>query len=619
MPEPRKLDLPDNDRQIVERILKARVPDRPVYAFGSRTQGRARRRSDLDLAVGGSQELPLASRADLAEDFTESDLPIFVDMVDLNAVDETFRSRIERDFVPIQRVSGAGTNPRLRSETWGTQILADDKRADVDVDDDDETPFDKLREECGVMAVYNHPDAARLTYWGLYALQHRGQESAGIASADGCNVNDIKGMGLVSEIFKDDVLLQLPGHMAIGHSRYSTTGDSALLNAQPISVESTKGLIAIAHNGNLTNLGNSKERLERDGAIFQTTSDSEIIIQLIAHSKETTLVDCIADSLSQVDGAFSIVMMTRNRIFAARDPHGFRPLSMGRIAGVDGAPDTFVFASETCAFDLLHAKYERDVLPGELVMVSEDGVTSRYFNTDEKQASCVFEHVYFARPDSRIYGRWVQQSREEMGRTLARESAVAADLIVPVPDSGVTAAIGYASESGIPFNLGLIRNHYVGRTFIQPEQRVRDFGVRMKLNPVRSLLEGKRVVLVDDSIIRGTTSRKIVRMVRAAGAKEVHMRISCPPTISPCFYGVDTPSTKDLIAANNTVAQICAFIEADSLAYLSHDGLIHSCTKGEPAGGLTKDSFCTACYTGVYPTQVVDVTEILPAPQAVAV
>ena len=487
------------------------------------------------------------------------------------------------------------------------------------VADEDATPFDKLREECGVMAVYGHPDAARMTYWGLYALQHRGQESAGIASADGSDVTDIKGMGLVSEIFKDEVLLQLPGYMAIGHSRYSTTGDSALLNAQPISVESTKGLIAIAHNGNLTNLGNSKERLERDGAIFQTTSDSEIIIQLIAHSKATTLVDCIADSLSQVDGAFSIVMMTRNRIFAARDPHGFRPLSMGRIAGVDGAPDTFVFASETCAFDLLHAKYERDVLPGELVMVSEDGVTSRYFNTDEKQASCVFEHVYFARPDSRIYGRWVQQSREEMGKTLARESGVPADLIVPVPDSGVTAAIGYAAESGIPFNLGLIRNHYVGRTFIQPEQRVRDFGVRMKLNPVRSLLEGKRVVLVDDSIIRGTTSRKIVRMVRAAGAKEVHMRISCPPTISPCFYGVDTPSTKDLIAANSSIEEICRFIEADSLAYLSLDGLVHSCTAGEKEGGLTKDSFCTACYTGVYPSQVVDVTEILPAPQAVAV
>ncbi len=473
--------------------------------------------------------------------------------------------------------------------------------------------FDTLREECGVMAIYNHPDAARLTYWGLYSLQHRGQESAGIASADGTDVNDIKGMGLVSEIFTDDVLAKLPGYMAIGHTRYSTTGDSALLNAQPISVESTRGLIAIAHNGNLVNLGNSKERLERDGAVFQTTSDSEIIIQLIAHSRQTTLVDSIADALTQVDGAFSIVMMTRNRIFAARDPHGFRPLSMGRIHGVDGAPDTFVFASETCAFDLLHAKYERDVEPGELIMVSEDGVTSRYFDHGTKQASCVFEHVYFARPDSRIFGRWVQQSREEMGRTLARESGVPADLIVPVPDSGVTAAIGYAAESGIPFNLGLIRNHYVGRTFIQPEQRVRDFGVRMKLNPVRSLLEGQRVILIDDSIIRGTTSRKIVRMVRAAGAKEVHLRISCPPTISPCFYGVDTPSKKDLIAANKTIEEICTFIEADSLAYLSLDGLLHSCTIEKPGATPVHNTFCTACYTGDYPTQWVDVTEILPA------
>jgi amidophosphoribosyltransferase len=495
--------------------------------------------------------------------------------------------------------------------TFENDVMMDEMQDDV-------TPFDKLREECGVMAVYNHHDAARMTYWGLYSLQHRGQESAGIATADGQNVNDMKGMGLVSEIFTDEVLAKLPGHMAIGHTRYSTTGDSALLNAQPISVESTKGLIAIAHNGNLVNLGNSRERLERDGAVFQTTSDSEIIVQLIAHSKETTLVDCIADSLSQVDGAFSIVMMTRNRIFAARDPHGFRPLSMGRIPGVDGAPDTFVFASETCAFDLLHAKYERDVQPGELVMVSPDGVTSRYFDTKTKQASCIFEHVYFARPDSKIFGRWVQQSREQMGRQLARESGVAADLVVPVPDSGVTAALGYAAESGIPFNLGLIRNHYVGRTFIQPEQRVRDFGVRMKLNPVRALLEGKRVILIDDSIIRGTTSRKIVRMVRAAGAKEVHMRISCPPTISPCFYGVDTPSKKDLIAANYSIEDIRKFIEADSLAYLSLDGLIHSCTSGEPANGLNAKSFCTACYTGDYPTQWVDVAEILPAEASVS-
>ena len=420
-----------------------------------------------------------------------------------------------------------------------------------------EDHFDKLREECGVMAVYNHPDAARLTYWGLYSLQHRGQESGGIASADGEHVNDIKGMGLVSEIFTDDVLAKLPGHLAIGHTRYSTTGDSALLNAQPISVESTKGLIAIAHNGNLINLGTAKERLERDGAIFQTTSDSEIIIQLVAHSRCTTLVDCMAEALAQVEGAFSIVMMTRNRIFAARDPHGFRPLCMGRIVGEDGAPDTFCFASETCALDLLHARYERDVEPGELVMVSEDGVTSRHFAKGiVPPASCVFEHVYFARPDSKVFGRWVQTSREQMGRQLARESAVPADLVVPVPDSGVTAALGYAAESGIPFNFGLIRNHYVGRTFIEPTQRVRDFGVRMKLNPSRALLEGKRVILIDDSIIRGTTSRKIVRMVRAAGATEVHLRISCPPTISPCFYGVDTPSKEHLIAANKSLEEI---------------------------------------------------------------
>jgi len=508
------------------------------------------------------------------------------------------------------------TSPGLSCRSEAEESASPPQTPDLIDVNDDRPPSDKLREECGVMAVYNHPDAARLTYWGLYSLQHRGQESAGIAVSNGCETNaitDMKGMGLVSEIFTDPVLLKLPGHIAIGHTRYSTTGDSALLNAQPISVESTKGLIAIAHNGNLINLGTSRERLERDGAVFQTTSDSEIIVQLIAHSRHTTLVDCIADSLAQVDGAFSIVMMTRNRIFAARDPRGFRPLSMGRIAGENGAPDTFVFASETCAFDLLHAKYERDVQPGELVMVSEDGVTSRYFNTETKQASCIFEHVYFARPDSKIFGRWVQQSREEMGRTLARESGVPADLVVPVPDSGVTAAIGYAAESGIPFNFGLIRNHYVGRTFIQPEQRVRDFGVRMKLNPVRALLEGKRVILIDDSIIRGTTSRKIVRMVRAAGATEVHLRISCPPTISPCFYGVDTPDTKDLIAANKTVDEICDYIEADSLGYLSLDGLVHSCTVEKPGVPPLNNTFCTACYTGVYPTQWVDVEEILPA------
>jgi amidophosphoribosyltransferase len=465
---------------------------------------------------------------------------------------------------------------------------------------------DKLHEECGVVAVYGHPHAARETYLGLYALQHRGQESAGIATADGHRLANIKGMGLVSEIFTDDVLAKLPGHMAIGHTRYSTTGDSALLNAQPIRVDSTKGLIAIAHNGNLVNLGNVRARLESDGAYFQTTSDSEIIVQLIAHSSAGSLVDAIADSLSQVEGAFSIVMMTRDRIFAARDPRGFRPLSMGRMKN-PGGPDTVVFASESCAFDLLRAEFVRDILPGELVMVSEDGVTSRQYASGVAQSSCVFEHVYFARPDSRIFGRWVQESRDQMGRQLARESGVPADVVVPVPDSGVTAALGYAEEAGIPFRFGLIRNHYVGRTFIEPEQRVRDFGVRLKLNPVHNLLEGKRVILIDDSIIRGTTSRKIVRMVRGAGATEVHLRISCPPTISPCFYGVDTPSKKELIAANNSVEEIRHYIEADSLAYLSLDGLLQ-CVHDQNNVG-----YCTACYTGNYPTQWVDVEDILPA------
>ena len=475
--------------------------------------------------------------------------------------------------------------PGLASETWDN---------------------DTLREECGVVAIHNHPDAARQAYLALYALQHRGQESAGIATADGQRLANIKGMGLVSEIFTDDVIRKLPGHMAIGHTRYSTTGDSALLNAQPIRVESTKGLIAIAHNGNLVNLGNLRARLERAGAYFQTTSDSEIIVQLIAHSQAATLVDAIAGSLAQVEGAFSLVMMTRDRIFAARDPRGFRPLSMGRMKNPDGG-DTIIFASESCAFDLLRAEFIRDVHPGELVMVSEDGVTSRQFSSGISQASCIFEHVYFARPDSRIFGRWVQESRDQMGRQLARESGVPADVVVPVPDSGVTAALGYAEEAGLPFRFGLIRNHYVGRTFIEPEQRVRDFGVRLKLNPVHNLLAGKRVVLIDDSIIRGTTSRKIVRMVRGAGAKEVHLRISCPPTTSPCFYGVDTPRKSELIAANNSIEEIRRFIEADSLAYLSLEGLLKACDGGEG------NKYCTACYTGNYPTQWVDVEDILPA------
>lgn len=464
---------------------------------------------------------------------------------------------------------------------------------------------DKLHEECGVVAIYGHPEAARQVYLGLYSLQHRGQESAGIATADYSTLHNIKGMGLVAEIFTEDVLSKLPGTLAIGHTRYSTTGDSALLNAQPIRVDSTRGLIAIAHNGNLINTRRLRAKLESGGAYFQTTSDSEIIVQLIAHSSADSLMEAVADSLRQVEGAYSVVMLTRDRILAARDPRGFRPLSMGRISN-PGGEDTIVFASETCAFDLLHARYERDVKPGELVMVSREGISSLQFSSGIPHASCIFEHVYFARPDSRIFGRWVQASREQMGRTLAREAPAEGDLVVPVPDSGVAAAIGYAAESGIPFNFGLIRNHYVGRTFIEPEQRVRDFGVRLKLNPVRNLLEGKRIILVDDSIVRGTTSRKIVRMVRAAGAKEVHMRISGPPTISPCYYGVDTPNKGQLIGANLSVEEIRKYIEADSLAYLSLKGLIAACDGGEG------NRWCTACYTGIYPTDVSEVEEADP-------
>ena len=467
---------------------------------------------------------------------------------------------------------------------------------------------DKFHDECGVVAIFAHPEAEKLAYLGLHALQHRGQESAGIVTSDGLTSRVHKAMGLVADIFTEEVLSQIRGTLAIGHTRYSTAGDSALLNAQPILVQSNKGSIAVAHNGNLVNATEVRGRLERQGSIFQTNSDTEVIVHLIALSREHTLPEAIADALRRVEGAFSLVVMSPDRIIAARDPRGFRPLAMGRIPALPGQKrDTIVFASETCAFDLIGATYERDVKPGELVVVGPEGITSLFYSTPAPQSSCIFEHVYFSRPDSRVFGRAVQTSREEMGRQLAREAPVDADLVVPVPDSGVTAAVGYAAESGIPFRFGLIRNHYVGRTFIEPSQSVRDFGVKLKLNPVQSLLEGKRVVLIDDSIVRGTTSRKIVRMIRNAGAKEVHMRISCPPTISPCYYGVDTPSKDQLIAANKSIEEIRDYIRVDSLAYLSLEGLKKACGDGE------KTSYCSACYTGKYPTSIVDVEEIQPA------
>jgi amidophosphoribosyltransferase len=468
--------------------------------------------------------------------------------------------------------------------------------------------FDKFREECGVVAIYAHPEAEKLAYLGLHALQHRGQESAGIVSSNGLTLQPHRAMGLVADIFTEEVLAKLRGSLAIGHTRYSTAGDSALFNAQPITVQSNKGMIALAHNGNLVNAAEIRSRLEAQGSIFQTNSDTEVIVHLIALSKEHTLPEAIADALRRVEGAFSLVILSADRMFAVRDPRGFRPLAMGRIPRQEGLKqDTIVFASETSAFDLIGASYEREVKPGELVVVGPEGISSRFYATAQPQSSCIFEHVYFSRPDSIVFGRQVQESREELGRQLAREAPVEADIVVPVPDSGVTAAVGYADQSGIPFRFGLIRNHYVGRTFIEPQQSVRDFGVKLKLNPVRSLLEGKRVVLIDDSIVRGTTSRKIVRMIRGAGATEVHMRISCPPTISPCFYGVDTPSKKQLIAANKSIEEIREHIGADSLAYLSLEGMKKACGEGE------KTNYCTACYTGSYPTNWVDVEEIQPA------
>src|SRR5271169_3579552 len=467
---------------------------------------------------------------------------------------------------------------------------------------------DKLREECGVVAIYGHPEASKLAYLSLYALQHRGQESAGIVASNGERLELHKAMGLVSDIFTANVLAGLPGSLAIGHTRYSTTGDSALLNAQPIMVECNKGKIALAHNGNITNAIEVHAQLEQQGSIFQTTSDTEVIVHLIARSREETLVDAMADSLRRIEGAFSLVMLTSDRVFAARDPRGFRPLVMGRISGqASHQADTIVFASETCAFDLIGATYQREVKPGELVIVGPEGVHSRFYATQQALSSCVFEHVYFSRPDSIVFGRAVQQTRDAMGRQLALESPVDADIVVPVPDSGVTAAMGFSYQAGIPIQFGLIRNHYVGRTFIEPEQRVRDFGVKLKLNPVRNVIQGKRVVLIDDSIVRGTTSRKIVRMVRDAGAKEVHMRISCPPTISPCYYGVDTPSKNQLIAANKSVDEIREYIGADSLAYLSLEGL------KKAAGENDTVKYCTACYTGKYPTPLLEIEDIQPA------
>ncbi|MEX0880227.1 MAG: amidophosphoribosyltransferase [Thermoanaerobaculia bacterium] len=447
-------------------------------------------------------------------------------------------------------------------------------------------------DECGVFGVCDSEDAANLAYLGLYALQHRGQESAGIAALDEGRIRVEREMGYVADVFDEARLSRVPGRTAIGHVRYSTAGASLLENAQPIVFATGRGPLALAHNGNLVNAREIRAVLESKGALFTTTSDSEVILHLVARSQAPTLTGAIADALLEVRGAYSLVILSREGIFAARDPNGIRPLSLGVR---EGSP---VVASETCAFDLIGARFERDVEAGEIVKLSREGFSSHRF-AFPVSTPCVFEHVYFARPDSMVFGRSVAASRQGFGRRLAKEHPAQADVVVAVPDSGMYPALGYAEESGIPFTLGLVRNHYVGRTFIEPKQAIRHFGVKVKLNPVREVVEGKRIVLVDDSIVRGTTSRKIVRMLREAGAREVHVRVSSPPTVNSCHYGIDTPTRSELIAANQSVEEIRKFIEADSLGYLSVEGMLE-------AFGRPQQATCTACFTGIYPVEIED-------------
>jgi amidophosphoribosyltransferase len=448
--------------------------------------------------------------------------------------------------------------------------------------------LDKFKDECGVFGIFGHPEAANMTYLGLYALQHRGQESAGIAASDAEQIRVTKAMGYVADTFDSDALGRLPGRLAIGHVRYSTAGESRLSNAQPFLIDCAHGQIAICHNGNLVNADELRNDLVANGSIFQSSSDTEVVLHLYARSKARSAEDAIVNSVTQVQGAFSLLMLTRDRLIAVRDPHGFRPLALGRLG------DAYVVCSETCAMDLIGATYERDIEPGEVLVISAGGTRSIKPFAPAALAHCVFEHVYFSRPDSYVFGKSVNEVRTSLGRMLAREQPVDADVIVPVPDSGVCAAMGFAEESGIPLRMGLIRNHYVGRTFIQPQSAIRHFGVKVKLNPVRSILDGRRVILVDDSLVRGTTSRKIVRMVRASGAREVHLRISCPPTISPCFYGVDTPRRSELIAATHSLEEIRQYLDADSVAYLSLDGTMTAVGEG-------REGYCSSCYTGIYP------------------
>ena len=453
--------------------------------------------------------------------------------------------------------------------------------------------LDKLHEECGVVGVYGHPEAANLVYLGLYALQHRGQESAGIVASTHSKMHLELGMGLVADIFDPGRLLKLPGPLAIGHNRYSTAGKSELVNAQPCMINYAAGSLALAHNGNLVNAKTIRKELGSKGAIFQSTNDSEVIVHLMAQAKSENFVDRAAEALRQVSGAYSLVLMTENELLAARDPHGFRPLCLGKL---DGA---YIIASETCVMDLIEAEFIREVEPGELILINENGLQSFFPFKKVESKYCVFEHIYFARPDSFLFGEHVYAARKEMGRAMAQESPADVDLIVPVPDSGVVSAMGFAEESGIPFEMGLIRNHYVGRTFIEPQSQIRNFGVKLKLNAVKNLISGKRLAIIDDSIVRGTTSRKIVKMLLEAGAKEVHLRISSPPILHSCFYGIDTPHKEELIAHSHSLEETRKYLGADSLQYLSIKKMLEVLQNGE-------NKFCSACFDGNYPVPITD-------------
>jgi amidophosphoribosyltransferase len=448
--------------------------------------------------------------------------------------------------------------------------------------------LEDVNEKCAVVGIYGNEEASKLAYFSLHALQHRGQEAAGISSSDGKKLHTIKNRGLVMRIFNEANLKTLSGASAIGHTRYSTAGDDSILDAQPVFARYDLGEMAIVHNGNLTNAEEVRNKLIEKGAIFQTFMDTENLIHLIAKSEKEKLLDRIIDAVEKIEGAFSLVFLSRKKMFAMRDRFGFRPLSLGRLTN-----GGYIVASETCAFDLVGAEFIRDVEPGELLIFEEDKEPTSIKIFEQTPKHCIFEYVYFARPDSKVFGQSVYQTRKNMGKELAHIKPVEADVVIPVPDGGVPSAIGYSQESGIPYEMGIMRNHYIGRTFIEPTQEMRDLKVKMKLSPMTDIIKGKKVIVIDDSIVRGTTSKRIVKMLKEAGAKEVHMRVSSPPTTDPCYYGVDTPDKEKLIAANMSENEICKFIEADSLAYLDKKALLRSVNAKE-------DNYCTACFTGEY-------------------